>query len=161
MDDGVPLVEADHGPGRDSLERAAGQEHAVVLGEGPRAHQREGHHAFDTFGRAEALLGEGKIGGNDENDHAVHRGGPLVEFPGRGRADVGVQARDDAEDLLLSGEVPEPHVVQLGTDQAEIRGLAALGRQVSGDVDRAPLQSHFGHGSPRLFSGKISGRRPH
>jgi hypothetical protein len=68
-----------------------------------------------------------------------------VERLGRGRADRGVQARDDVEQFLLAGEIGQRAVGQILVDELEVGRNAADGRQFAAEGDGIALQCGLSH----------------
>src|SRR5207249_9050197 len=75
----------------------------------------------------------------------------LVELLRRERADRRVQARHDAQELLLAREVGEALVRELAIHQDEIRCLVADHRWIPRRMNRVPSQGDDRHDSVSPF----------
>ena len=90
-------------------------------------------------------------------------GGLLLESAGRQRAHAGVEARDDAEDLALAGEVGELAVPEVRAHQLERRGRRSDRGEAPVRVGRMPIERDRRHApKPSTFPrrNRVFGRTP-
>ncbi len=137
----VLFIQHHDGAGSQTYQRAGGEGYAVILQEGGTTQGGEGYHLVQPFGAAEAGLGERQVGGDAEHDGVVQSAGLLVELAHRGSAGRGIDAREDVQDLALTGEARQGQVGEILGDQSEGLGLLTGKREVASDGNRVALQS--------------------
>src|SRR5690606_3491142 len=101
--------------------------------------------AVHALGCAETLVGEWQIGGDIEHDGIRQRGGALMELAHRLRADAGIDAREDVQELLLAAEIGKRLISEIRARKPKVRSLGTHCRQRPAGVDWLSLERHCRH----------------
>ncbi len=123
IDDVIFFVENSNGAGEDAGERAVLDEEAIVFSKILIAHHRECFYIVHAFRPAKALLGERKVGGDDEDENARMIFGEAVQVFGHGAAYVGIEAGNGGDQFALSFEIGEGLVAEVLVYEPKVVGF--------------------------------------